>query len=85
MGQRKDTFLDRVRERMLLLLDEEESDLYILTLHYQNHEDLNFFSGSDQVRVRKIFNILIRDTQKHRGMLESMLELMSKTKQARAR
>ena len=61
------------REKVIRSLNEEEIDLYVLTLHYWNHEDLSFFSESDQKKINEIFGTLIRDTQHHKEVLELIL------------
>ena len=60
------------------MLEEEEADLYILHLHSQNNEDLNYFSETDRQRVRDIFDILIHDMQDHIVLLKRLLEAEEK-------
>lgn len=62
------------KEKILASLDEEEVDLYVLTMYYQDHEDLNFFGAADQKRVKEIFGVLIQNTKKHRDILERILD-----------
>lgn len=59
-------------------LEEEEEDLYVLTMHYLNSEDLNFFGEKDRVRIRKILETLIHDTKQHSDLLKLILELTEK-------
>jgi len=59
-------------------LSEEEIDLYILTLHYKNQEDMKYFNAEDQKRIRAIFDVLIKDTKRHAKTLELIVELASK-------
>ena len=56
------------------MLQEEEMDLFLLTLHYRNDGDLNFFPHEDRKRVRKILGVLIQDTQRHSDLIKSILE-----------
>lgn len=63
-----------VKDKLAKLLQEEETDLYILTLHYRNDGDLNFFGEADRKRVRKILDTLINDTQKHSDIIKSLIE-----------
>ena len=58
---------------MAHLLQEEESDLFILTLHYRNDGDLNFFPHIDRKKIKKILDALIRDTQKHSEWIKELL------------
>lgn len=62
-------------DRIISCLNDEEVDLYVLTMHYQNNGDLGYFAASDQKRIREIFSVLIRDTHKHRELLERILDL----------
>lgn len=63
-----------VKDKLAHLLQEEEMDLFILTLHYRNDGDLNFFPHTDRKRVKKILDVLIHDTQKHSEILKSMID-----------
>ena len=59
-------------------LEEEEEDLYVLTMHYLNSEDLNFFEEKNWPRIKKIFEVLIQDTKRHSELLKLILELSEK-------
>jgi hypothetical protein len=61
--------------KLARMLNDEEVDLYVLSLHYRNNEDLNYFSEEDQKRVKSIFDILIKDTKHHAELLELIVEL----------
>ena len=63
-----------IKDKLAHLLQEEEMDLYILTLHYRNDGDLNFFPHEDRKKVRKILDVLIHDTQKHSDLIKSIIE-----------
>ncbi len=58
--------------------EEEEEDLYVLTMHYLNSEDLNFFEEKNRVKIRKILEVLIHDTKQHSELLKLILELAEK-------
>ena len=62
------------KDKLAHLLQEEEMDLFILTLHYRNDGDLNFFPHADRKRVKKILDVLIQDTQKHSDIIKSMID-----------
>jgi len=64
-----------VKHKLEQLLQEEETDLYILTLHYRNDGDLNFFPEIDRKQVKKILDVLIQDTQRHSKIIQSIIEL----------
>ncbi|MGH7198131.1 MAG: hypothetical protein ACREH5_05280 [Candidatus Omnitrophota bacterium] len=59
-------------------LQEEEMDIFVLTLYYRNSSDLLFFSPEDRERVRRIFDILIKDTEHHAELLKLIVEMGSK-------
>ena len=63
-----------LKDKLAKLLQEEEVDLYVLTMHYQNDGDLNYFSEPDRQRVKDIFDILIEDTQRHAELLKKIVE-----------
>jgi len=56
-------------------LQEEEVDIYVLTLHYKNDIDLKYFSEEDQKRIKRILDILIKDTEHHAELLRLMVEV----------
>ncbi len=60
------------------LLQEEELDLYVLTMHYRNDGDLGYFNEPDRRRVKGIFDILIEDTQKHAELLKKIMGIEEK-------
>ncbi len=66
------------KAKLIQLLQEEELDLYVLTMHYRNDGDLSYFNESDQHRVKSIFDILIEDTQRHAELLKRMLKIQEK-------
>ena len=63
------------KEKLLRALQEEESDLFILTMHYRNDGDLNYFSEIDRRRVKTALDILIGDTERHSKVLKALLGL----------
>lgn len=62
-----------VKHKLTQLLQEEETDLYILTLHYRNDGDLNFFPEADRKQVKKILDVLIQDTQRHSEVIQLII------------
>ena len=56
-------------------LQEEEVDVYVLTLYCMNTADLEFFQEKDRERVRKIFDILMEDTKHHAELLKLIIEV----------
>ena len=65
----------RFKEKLLRALQDEESDLFILTMHYRNDGDLNYFNEIDRRRVKTALDILIGDTERHSKMLKALLDL----------
>lgn len=59
-------------------MQDEEIDVYTLSLYCMNASDLAFFSESDQLRVKEIFRMLIDDTRRHAELLKLILELGEK-------
>ena len=62
-----------LKAKLAKMRQEEELDLYILTMHYRNDSDLNYFSELDRARIRNILDILMRDTKRHAQMLEKII------------
>lgn len=58
------------KSKLVRLLEEEELDLYVLSLHYRNDGDLNYFSEPDRRKVKSILDVLIQDTERHAGILK---------------
>ena len=65
-------------EKLVQTLNDEETDLYVLTLHYRNKGDLEYFTPQDQEKIRKIFDVLIKDTKHHSELLERTAEMAEK-------
>ena len=61
------------KSKIVRSLQEEELDLYVLSMHYQNDGDLNYFSEPDRRRIKNILDILIRDTQEHAEILKRIV------------
>ena len=56
-------------------LEEEEMDIYTLTLYSLNSNDMEYFDEKDRQRVKQIFKILIEDTQHHADLLKLIVEM----------
>ena len=59
-------------------LEEEEIDVYTLVLYSLNDRDLKYFNEADQVKIKRIFNILIEDTKHHADLLKLIVEMGTK-------
>jgi hypothetical protein len=73
MAHLSDQFLNKV----IASLQEEELDSYVLNLHYQNSQDLQYFKEKDREKIKSIFKILIQDTEKHIEILELISDAAS--------
>ena len=56
---------------------EEEIDIYVLSLYFMNGDDMEYFSEPDRERVKKIFKILMDDTKHHAEILKLIVDLGS--------
>ncbi|MBI3252378.1 MAG: hypothetical protein HYZ52_03535 [Candidatus Omnitrophica bacterium] len=56
-------------------LEEEEIDIYVLTLYCLSSDDLDYFSEKDRERVKRIFKILIEDTKHHAELLKLVVDI----------
>jgi hypothetical protein len=68
----------KLRDQLARLLQEEEMDLFILTMHYRNDGDLNYFPEADRGQVKSIFDTLIQDTRRHAQLLNRIIELIER-------
>jgi len=59
-------------------LQEEEEDIYTMTLYSINSDDMNYFSEKDREQVRQIFKILMDDTKHHAELLKLIVEMGSR-------
>ena len=59
-------------------LEEEETDIYTLSLYSLNSDDLNYFNEADKEKIKRIFKILIEDTKHHANMLKLIVEMGSR-------
>ena len=59
-------------------LNEEEADIYTLTLYSIDSDDLNYFAEEDRKKVMRIFKILKEDTKHHSELLKLIVELGSR-------
>ena len=71
MSPLTDSFMKKIAH----LLQEEELDIYTLTLYCLNEADLDFFVEKDRRRVEAIFGILLEDTKKHAELLRLIVSL----------
>ncbi len=63
--------------KIAALLEDEELDIYTLTLYSLNSKDMEYFNEPDRERVKRIFKTLIEDTQHHAELLKLIVEMGS--------
>lgn len=56
-------------------LEDEELDIYTLTLYSLNSKDMEYFGEKDREKVRQIFRTLISDTHHHADILKLIVEM----------
>ena len=56
-------------------LQEEEEDIYTMTLYGFNSDDVNYFNEKDREQVKRIFKILMDDTKHHAELLRLIVEM----------
>jgi len=61
-----------------ILADVEEEDIGIslLSRHYQNQDELSFFSEADRKTVHQILEKLSQDSEQHKRMLQELVEFL---------
>jgi len=65
----------QLKSELARMLQEEELGLYVLTMHYRNDGDLNYFPEADRRRIKSILDILIQDTKRHAELLKKIAAL----------
>lgn len=56
-------------------LEEEEVDVYTLTLYSLNANDMSYFNEKDREQVKRIFKVLMEDTKRHAELLKLIVEM----------
>ncbi|OGW87318.1 MAG: hypothetical protein A3C35_08620 [Omnitrophica bacterium RIFCSPHIGHO2_02_FULL_46_11] len=78
MGKISKPLSKQFKDQLLKLRQEEEVDLYVLGLHYQNDGDLNYFPIEDRRRIKAILHVLVHDTKRHAELLKRIAEYNEK-------
>lgn len=71
MAKLPEEFLKKVTRA----LEEEETDVYALTLYFLSKKDLEYFPPKDRKRVKRILSALLADTRHHADLLKLIVEL----------
>jgi len=66
-----DDFINKIAH----CLEEEEVDVYTLTLYSLNSSDVDYFNEKDREQVKRIFKILMDDTKHHAELLKLIVEM----------
>ena len=61
--------------RVARLLQEEENEIYTLTLYYSDGKGLKYFNKEALIKAKRIFKKLIDDSKKHAEFLKLILAL----------
>ncbi|MBI3317082.1 MAG: hypothetical protein HYZ85_03655 [Candidatus Omnitrophica bacterium] len=60
-------------EKLLEEIEEEDIGISLLTTHFQNQEELDFFQKEDKERVIHILEKLAEDSKRHKNILEKII------------
>lgn len=72
---------EQIRELINSVLqdaEEEEIGISLLSRHYQNQDELSFFSEIDRKTVFQILEKLSKDSERHKKMLEELVDFLGK-------
>lgn len=61
--------------KIVRCLEEEEVDVYTLTLYSMNANDMSYFNEKDREHVKRIFKVLMEDTKRHAELLKLIVEM----------
>ena len=64
-------------KKMAYSLEEEEVDIFTMTLYCMSSDDMNFFNEKDREQVKRIFKILMDDTKHHAELIKLIVEMGS--------
>ncbi len=56
-------------------LEEEEVDIFTMTLYCMSSDDMNYFNEKDKEQVKRIFKVLMDDTKHHAELLKLIVEM----------
>jgi hypothetical protein len=66
---------DDFLQKIACALQDEELDVYTLLLYSIDSKDMEYFPPKDREQVRRIFKILMDDTQRHADLLRLIVEM----------
>lgn len=56
-------------------LEEEEVDIFTMTLYCMSSDDMNYFDEKGKEQVKGIFKVLMDDTKHHAELLKLIVEM----------
>ncbi len=62
--------------RVLSDVEEEDIGISLLSRQYQNQHELAFFSAEDQDKILKVLEKLSKDSERHKQMLQELVEFL---------
>lgn len=62
--------------RVLSDVEEEDIGISLLSRQYQNQHELSLFSAEDQDKILKILEKLSKDSERHKQMLQELVEFL---------
>jgi HD-GYP domain-containing protein (c-di-GMP phosphodiesterase class II) len=62
--------------RVLSDVEEEDIGISLLSRQYQNQHELAFFNAEDQDKILKILEKLSKDSERHKQMLQELVEFL---------
>jgi len=68
--------LRQMINRILTDVEEEDIGISLLSRHYQNRDELSFFNETDREAVRQILEKLSKDSERHKTMLQDLIEFL---------
>lgn len=66
--------IDEILYELSIAEDDEESQLFLLRLHMENREDMNFFTAEEKEEIKALLTILSMDAERHMELLEEMMK-----------
>ena len=62
--------------RLLQEIEEEDISISLFTLHYQDEEELRFFSAADRQRVFEILARVSEDSVRHKEIIKKIVDFL---------
>ncbi len=75
--------IQRHIKHLLEEVEEEDVGINLFRLHCQCEDELEFFSASDRARVIKIFDRMMKDSEQHKKLLQTVIEHLGEKLNAR--